>query len=887
MPWRRIRGILDSSRRIDSDVEQELSFHIEEKVAGLVTEGRSEAEAHREVMESFGDYRAVEAACREYSRQRVERQGWKMMSDTWGHDIRLAFRTIRRNPGFSAVVAITLALGIGATTAVFSIVNGVLLEPLPYADADELTFIWQNDRATGTLRESASTSDFYDFRERSRSFRAMAMYSQTSVNLTRSDGEPQRLTAAVVTHDLGVILGVGPQIGRSISPEEDVPNGPNVVLLSDRLWRTSFEADPGVVGRTVSLDGVPTAIIGVLQPGLDFPSKATDIWMPIQQSPATAARNPHWVTVVGRLEPGISAARAHTEMVQIAQDLEAEFPANVNRGAFVEPVSDFLRGDVRMTLWVLFGAVLTVLLIACVNVANLLLARGAARARETAIYAALGAGYGRLLRRFLVESLMITGVASIGGVALAVVGTEALLALAPAQVLALGEVRVDRVVLGFTLLVSVVIGVSFGLLPALQASRLDLQAQLKEGRVSGERGTGSKMPLRRLLVAAEIAMSVVLLVSAGLLMTTLRNLQSVDPGFRAANLLRMDYNLPVSRYPRDFAVWPDWPEVNQFHHELVRRVEAIPGVESATITTNHPLQSGFTNSFSINSQPADRNQGEMTTRIVTPGYFETVGLELVSGRLMDRTDDTQTPLVVVINRAAAERYFGGGDALGSTLSFWGPIPREVIGIVGNERIHGLHAEAPPTMYANMYQAPPAPGSITLMVETASDPTGLSASVRETIWSLDADLAVFNVSTMEQTLRDATARERFIGVVSTVFSGVALFLALLGIHGVLSYAVAQRRHEVGIRMALGATRRDVLGLIVSQGMAMTIVGLVIGLVAAVAVTRLFGSLLFGVEPFDVRAYGAVALLLGTVALLATALPARKASRIDPMTPLRGE
>jgi predicted permease len=395
------------------------------------------------------------------------------------------------------------------------------------------------------------------------------------------------------------------------------------------------------------------------------------------------------------------------------------------------------------------------------------------------------------------------------------------------------------------------------------------------------------MPLRRLLVAAEIAMSVVLLVSAGLLMTTLRNLQSVDPGFRAANLIRMDYNLPVSRYPRDFAVWPDWPEVNQFHHELVRRVEAIPGVESATITTNHPLQSGFTNSFSMNDQPVDRNQGEITTRIVTPGYFETVGLELVSGRLMDRTDDTQTPFVAMINRAAAERYCPDGDALGSTIEIWGPVSREVIGIVGNERIHGLDAEPPPTLYVNMYQAPPRPGAITLMVETTSNPTGLTASVRETIWSLDADLAVFNVSTMEQTLRDATARERFTGVLSTVFSGVALFLALLGIHGVLSYAVAQRRHEVGIRMALGATRRDVLGLIVSQGMAMTIVGLVIGLAAAVAVTRLFGNLLFGVEPFDVRAYGAVALLLGTVALLATALPARKASRIDPMTPLRGE
>ena len=723
--------------------------------------------------------------------------------------------------------------------------------------------------------------------QRSRSFSSLAMVGQGSVNLTREQGEPRRLNSAVVTHNMDDVLGISPQLGRGISEAEDVPGGPTVIVLSDRLWRTSFEADPNVLGTTVSIDDVPATIIGVLPAGVDFPSKDTDVWAPIQQSVATATRNPHWVRVMGRLAPGVSVPQAQGEMIRIAQELESEFPANRNRGAFVEPIAEYLRGDVRLTLWVLFGAVFTVLLIACANVANLLLARGAARARETAVYTALGADWVRLARRFLVESISLSAVAAVGGVALAVMGTKALLAMAPAELLTLGEVSVDRTALAFALLVSTAIGLAFGLLPTLQASRLDLQDQLKEGRSQAGARTGGRMPVRRFLVSGQIAMAVVLLVSAGLFMATLMNLQSVDPGFRSANVLRMDFMLPESRYPRDFAVWPNWAEVNGFTHQLTDLVTALPGVESAAVTTNHPLDAGFTNSFSINRQPVDPNQGEMTTRIVTPGYFETVGVELISGRQMDATDDTDTPLVVVINEAAADRYFPDGDALGATLSFWGPIPREVIGIVENERIHGLDTDPPPAMYANMYQAPPRPVPTALMVRTSGDPGAMVASVRETIWALDRDLAVFNVATMDETLREATARERFAGVILAVFSGVALFLALLGVHGVLSYTVTQRRREVGLRMALGASRRDVLGLIVSQGMVMTLLGLVVGLLGAAASTRLFASLLFGVEPFDLKSYAAVTALLATVALLASALPARRASRIDPMTSLRSE
>ena len=809
------------------------------------------------------------------------------MLDSLGHDVRLALRTLTKNWGFSTVVAVTLALGIGATTAIFSIVNGILLAPLPYQDADNLTYVWQNDRATGTTRENASTADFYDFVERSRSFESMAMFGQGSANLTREQGEPQRLNAALVTHNLAEVLGVGLQLGRGIAELEDVPGGPMVIVLSDRLWRQAFEADPGVLGRTVSIDGSPATVIGVLPPDLDFPAKDTYFWAPIQQSAATSARNPHWVTVVGRLNFGVSVPQAQSEMTTISLELENEFSANMNRGAFVQSVAEFRRGDVRLTLWVLFAAVSAVLLIACANVANLLLARGAARARETAVYAALGASQGRLARRFLVESLTLAVLAAVGGVTLAVMGTKVLLALAPAELLTLGEVQVDRTALMFALVVSTSIGLVFGLLPTLQAARLNLQDQLKEGRSQGGTGTGGKMPVRRFLVSGQIAVSLLLLVSAGLFITTLVNLQSVDPGFRSANLLRMNFLLPDARYPRNMSAWPDWPEVNGFTHQLISGVQALPGVESATITLNHPLDEGFTNSFSINEQPVDPNQGEMTTRIVTPGYFETVGVRLVAGRLMDSTDETDTPFIVMINQAAADRYFPDGTAIGSTLSFWGPWTREIIGIVENERMHGLATDPPPAMYANLYQAPPRVAATTLLIKTTGDPAAMTASVRETIWSLDRDLAVFDGSTMDQTLRDATARERFAGVVLAVFSSVALFLALLGVHGVLSYAVTQRRHEVGVRMALGASRRDVLSLIVSQGLVMTVLGLVVGLVGAVAFTRFFASLLFGVKPFDLKSYAAVTVLLGSVAILASALPARRASRIDPMASLRSD
>ena len=688
-----------------------------------------------------------------------------------------------------------------------------------------------------------------------------------------------------MSQNLHGVLGLEMQLGRNFAVEEDQPGGPDVTILTDRIWRDVFAADPDIVGRVLTIDDLPYEVVGVLPFGIDYPAGETDIWIPIQQSPTIATRPNHWVRVVGRLADGSSFAAAQVEMARIMADLEVEYAnANQNRGAFVEPLSDVGRGDLRLTLWVLFGAVLGVLAIACVNVANLLLARGAGRVRELAVLTAIGASARQITRKFFVEALLITSVASAAGIVLAVVGVRVLASLAPANLVVLGEPEVSGPVLAFALSVALLICLGFALLPTLQARRIDLQQELKDGRTTA--GAAAGFTLRRLLVAAQLSLAVVLLLGATLLMGTVRNLQSIDPGFRAENSLRLDFALPASRFP-SFDTYPDWPGVHAFMRSLEAEVEAIPGVRSAAIVLNHPLEPGFTNSFRIEGQPYDASQGEMTTRLVTPGYFETAGLRVVEGRELDGGDRVGTPNVIMLNQAAADRYFTQGGAIGSRIRFWGPEFREVVGIVENERIHGLTAEAPPAMYLTMFQSPPRGGKITLMVRSDVPPLTLVDGVREAMHTVDSSVPVFNVHTMEATLADAMARERFASTVLAVFAAVAVFLAILGVHGVLAYLVAQRGHEVGVRMALGATRRDVVRMVVGQGVSMTAFGIVTGLAAAMAVSGVLQSLLFEVSATAPWAYFGVGLTLGIVAMAATALPAHRAASIDPVTSLRGD
>jgi predicted permease len=870
---------------IDRDVREEISFHIEEQVRDLVCQGWTEEAARARILARFGNVESVERACREYDAQRVDGNVRRMAMDGWIRDGRLALRGMARNPAFTAAVVVTLALGIGATTAVFSVVEGFLLRPMPFPEADRLVMVWENDRATGTLREDASTSDYYDFVERARGFEGFALYALNSAVLTGAADEPARLSSAQVTANLADVLGIDMRLGRFISPEEDIPDGPPVVVLSDALWRSAFDGNPDALGRSLNIDDVPHTVVGVLPPEVRFPAGGTDVWLPIRVSRATATRPNHWVEVVARMAPDTELASARAEMTRVMAELEVEYPAdNANRGAFVEPLGEVGRGDLRETLWVLFAAVVTVLAIACVNVANLILARSASRSRDLAVHLALGAGAGQIRRRFLVEGLLITGAACAGGLALAVLGVRLLSGLAPVTLTRLGEPGVNGTVLGFTLGVSALIGLGFALLPAVRARGADVQAELKDGRAAGTRTP--RVAVRRVLVAAQLALAVVLLVGATLLMSTLRNLQAVDPGFQSTSVLRMAYTLPESRYPRDFANWPNWVEVHAFNRFLIERAEALPGVRSATVVTDHPLSRGFTNSFRIEGREYDPEQGEIATRLITPGYFETVGLALVAGRLPTPSDGPDDPHTIVLNRKAVARYFPDGGALGARIGFWGQF-REVIGIVEDELMYGLSEEAPAALYVNLLQSPPIANTITLMVRTEVPPLDLADAVRGTIWSLDGDLAVFNVATMEDTLADASARERFASAVLAVFAGVAIFLAILGVHSLLAYLVAQRGHEVGVRMALGATRSDVVRGVIRQAGGMVGLGTVVGVLGALGVSRFLEGLLYGVSATDPWAYAAAAVGLGLVALAASFLPAWKAASISPVVSLQGQ
>ena len=886
MEWRDVWRALFPRRQIRRDVADELSFHIEGRVRELMDRGWGEEEARRHVLDRFGDVERHEQACRDVDAQRVGAERRRETMGAWIRDLRLAGRTLGRSPLFTVTVVVTLAVGIGATTAVFGVLEAVLLRPLPFPDAHRLAVVWQNDRATGTVRENASTADYYDYVERSRTFEGLAMLSRGTAVLQRDDAPALQLETASVTRGLLPVLGREVALGRNFSEGEDRPDGPRAVILSHRLWTDLLGADPAVLGTLLTIDDRPHEIVGVLPEDLRFPSSETDVWLPIRQSPSVATRPNHWVQVVGRLDEGVALAAAQAEMTAIMADLEEEYPGdNVNRGAFVERLTDVGRADVRTTLWLLFAAVVAVLAIACVNVANLLLARGASRTKELAVLSAVGAGVGDVRRRFLAEGLLVGGVAAIGGVTLALLGNRTLFEMAPASLQRLGEPEANLTVLGFALLVSGLVSAGFGLLPWLQAQRLNIQDELKDGRARGSRGVS--LGLRRILVAAQLALAVALLLGARLLIETVQNLRGVDPGFQVERTVRLDLALPAGRYPEDMSRYPDWPEIQGFMSSLEERAEAIPGVRSAAVVLNHPLDPGFTNSFQIEGRPYDPTQGEMTTRLVTPGYFETAGLALLNGRTLVDGDRAGSPDVVVLNEAAADRYFPAGDALGSRIAFWGTTFREVVGVVADERVHGLTAEPPPAMYVSMYQAPARGGRLTLMLRTDVPPLTVVQAARDAVHEVDPAVPVFNVATMEETLEEAMGRERFASALLVLFAAVALFLAVLGVHGVLAYLVSQRSHEVGVRLALGATRRDVVAMIMGQGAWMTAAGIVVGLVLFAAASRLLGSLLFGVSATAPGPYLLVGISLAAAAMLGAAVPAIRAASIDPVRSLRSE
>jgi putative ABC transport system permease protein len=802
------------------------------------------------------------------------------------HDLRYAARLQRKNPAFTIIAIIALALGIGANTAIFSVVNTVLLRPLPYKDPERLVMVWEDASRHGYPRDTPAAANFVDWRDQSQNFEGMAAIADESFNLTGS-GDPERLEGRRVSANMFPLLGVEPQLGRVFTAAEDQPGAQRVVILSYPLWQRRFGGDPAIVGQSLTLNGESHVVIGVMPARFQFPSSDDQAWVPIALTQQDAGnRNRHYLQVLGRLKPGVSLAQAQSEMSTIATRLQQQYPqSNAELGAVVQPLQEHLVGDIKPALLVLLGAVGLVLLIACANVANLLLARAAVRQKEIAVRVALGAKRSRLIRQFLTESVLLSTSGGLVGLAIAYGGLFLLKAFIPENISQARDISIDLKVLAFTFLVSVATGLIFGLAPAIQAARFNQIDTLKEGGRDAATG-GSGQRLRGLLVTAEVAISLVLLIGAGLLINSFLRLRNVDPGFRTDNLLTMKIVLPEPKYE-------EMERRSAFYTELINRVQALAGVRSAAVTSNLPLyRQGNSIGIGIEGQPAPPPGQEriIVTRIVSPRYFDTMSIPILRGRGLTDQDTETTPNVVVISETMARRYWPGEDAVGKRIAA-GRIRTpedwiQVVGVVKDVRQFELNAEPKPQMYLSYRQA----GffdSRDLVVKTEVDPASMAATVRKAVWEIDKDQPVSNIQTMDQILAESIARQRFSMLVLAIFAAVALVLAGVGIYGVMSYSVAQRTHEIGIRMALGAQTGAVLKLAVGYGMKLVIVGIAIGLIAAFALTRVMSTLLFGVTATDPMTFTLISLLLIAVAVLASYVPARRATRVNPIIALRYE
>ncbi len=803
------------------------------------------------------------------------------MSNGWVWDFRYAARVLRRRPGFALAAVGTLALGIAVTTAIASVVYDVLLRPLSYPEPEELVVVWENDRATGTQREAASLPDFIDFEARSTTLSQMAAFRERPVSLTGQGREPSHLRAVEGTHDLISLLGTPLAFGRSPTAEESVPGAEPVVVLGHAFWRTEFGADPTVLDQMVLLDEVPFRVVGVLGEEPEFPARA-DVWLALREDSETLPRYTHPITVIARLGAESSVPAAQSEMTTIAADLEATYPENAGRGAFVEPLHTVLRGSVRSPLTALFLGALVVLLIACVNVSNLVLVHAASRSHEVTVAAALGAAPSRIARRFIAEGVLITSTALFAGIVLSFGGVRLIQIFAPPEVREM-SLSLQLPVLLAALAVGAVVGLLFGVFPARRTVAASLTAGLAD-RGSGHTRVG-KTRIRDLMIVGQSALAASVLVGASLFTESLSALRSVDPGFETRSILRAQFELPSTRYPRDFSVYPNWVEINGFSRTLLERLGAVPGVESVALSSNHPLDPGFTNSFRVVGRVAAADQGELTTRMVSDNYFATVGTQIVRGRGFLPGDDAQSPMVILLNQAAVDRYFADENVEGLRIALWG-FEREVVGVVENERMAGVDQAAPPAMYLPLHQAPPR-GAQTILMRTGVDPTSRISAVRQVVADLDSQIAVFNVATMEATARDALARWSFTSLLLSGFGALALLLAAIGLHGVLAYGVEQRSHELGIRIALGATRERVLRMVMGKGMGLVAAGLALGLVVAVPIARRFSTLLVETTPTEPSSYLFTACVLTLVGLAACARPALRATGMDPVEALRSD
>ena len=812
--------------------------------------------------------------------------------ETFWQDIRYGIRMLVKAPGVSIVATIALALGIGANTAIFSVVNAVLLRPLPFANSEQLMNVWETDSTRGYSRGSASYPNFVDWREQNHVFEHMSTYYANDFIMT-GRGEPTRLQGAVVNADLFPLLGVAPVIGRGFLPDEDKPGeSGRVVLLSQNLFQKRFNADPNVVGQSMVLGGKNYTIVGVMPPAFQFPiqNQPVELWTTVAldsegKDPITNERGAHYMNVIARLKPGVSKEQAQAEMTSISARLEQQYPdKDLHKSTRIQPALEALVGDIRPALLILLGAVGCVLLIACANVANLLLARAMMRHKEMAIRSALGASRIRVVRQLLTESVLLSLTGGALGLVMAVWWSDLLMALGKDNIPRALQVGLDWHVLGFTFLVSLLTGVIFGLVPALHSSKTELTESLKEGG----RGSGDgarRNGIRGILVVSELAIAVVLLVGAALLIQSLWRLQHVSPGFESQNLLTFVVGIPDVKYPTG--------KQAQFYRDLTARIESLPGVRSASSVIPLPLSGElFSISFETEGRPvAKGDQPSADFFAISNGYFKTLGVSILKGRDFNERDSEKAPGVIIVNQAFAQKFFPGEDPVGKHIKPGistdenKPVMREIVGVVGDVRNRNLSSELRAGYFVPAAQIPF--NQMTLIVRTTNDPHSLITAVQNEVHSMDAEVPVFNVKTMDQHIAATVAAPRFNTTLLAIFAAVALVLTIVGLYGVMSYSVAQRTNEIGIRMALGARVTDVLALVFKQGMILVLIGEVIGLAGAFALTRLIRGLLFGVAPTDFRTFIAVAAVLAAVALLATLIPARRAAKVDPLVALRYE
>ncbi len=866
----RLRGLF-GNRRAKQEFDDEIETHLRLLAERYLRQGMTEAEAAWAARRQFGNITLLKEANREM-------RGIGFI-ETIFQDVRYGLWMMRKNPGFTLIAALTLSLGIGANTAIFGVVNAILLRPLPFKDPERLVIVFDREaEAAGGDRTPLGVSDLFDLREQSRSFTEIEAFEGSLFNYTGGES-PERILGFVVTAKFFSTLGVRPQIGRDFSPDEERPGAQRVALISDSFWRRHFAADPQVVGRPINLSGESYNVIGVMPAVLDVLSKEGQVWVAMQLQRPTR-RGPHFLTAVARLKSDVSFDQARAEVMN---SLKSNFTSRLSFN--IVPLNEVLVGDVRSALLILLGTVTLVTLIAVANVANLMLAQSAARVKEISIRFALGAGRTRVIRQLLTESLLLALIGGLLGLMIAWLGVEMLIKTAPEGIPRLEQVGIDASMLGWTALVSLLSSLIFGLAPAWQSSLLSPNEALKEASRGATESRG-KRRWRDMLVISELALAVMLLIGAGLFVKSFWLLQSVDPGVNTERTLTMQIAMIGQQYA-------DRRKIGAFYSSLLERTRALPGVRYAAVSNSLPPDMpNFSDLITIEGRPRTSQDQEPTIASVlrvSEDYFGLLGIPLRRGRYFSVSDAAASAPAAIINETTARQFFPNEDPIGKRINIYSEgqqVWREIVGVIGDVKYNGLADKTRPACYEPAAQAPPLFGFLIVKTEGA-DPLSLVSAVRNEVKALDRELPVTNVRTLERQFALSVARPRFQTTLVALFAALALILAGVGIYGVISYSVTQRTHEMGVRIALGARSRDVLALVVKQGMTLTAIGVAIGLIASFALTRLMKTLLFNVSPTDAMTFVIIPLLLTAVALAACLIPAQRATKVDPLQALRHE